>query len=61
MQTLDNMLAGGIIPDAFTYLEQMPDGYVRNKSRIMRAIKKKMKENESQAQEAVESIEKKLS
>ena len=61
VQTLDNMLAGGIIPDAFTYLEQMPDGYVRNKSRIMRAIKKKMKENESQAQEAVESIEKKLS
>lgn len=45
VQTLDNMLAGGIIPDAYTYLEQIPEGYVRNKSRIMRALKKQMREN----------------
>ena len=57
VQTLDNMLAGGIIPDAYTYLEQIPEGYVRNKSRIMRALKKKMKENDKETQKLLAQLE----
>ena len=57
VQTLDNMLAGGIIPDAYTYLEQIPEGYVRNKSRIMRALKKKMKENDKETQKVLAQLE----
>lgn len=51
------MLAGGIIPDAYTYLEQIPEGYVRNKSRIMRALKKKMKENDKETQKLLAQLE----
>lgn len=35
MQTLDNLFAKGIISDAVTYLEGVPDEYVPNKSKII--------------------------
>lgn len=38
ISTLDNMLANKIIPDAVTYLEAIPDGYVKNKQRIIDRI-----------------------
>lgn len=41
VQTLDNMMRMGIIPDAVTYLESIPDGYVKNKGELIRAIKEK--------------------
>ena len=34
MQTLDNMFARGIIPDAITYIEGIPDQYIRGKGKI---------------------------
>lgn len=41
IQTLDNMYRAGIIPDAITYIEQMPNGVLKSKQDIIDAIKKK--------------------
>ncbi len=40
VQTLDNMMKNKIIPDALTYLEAVPEGYVKNKNRIMESVRK---------------------
>jgi len=40
IQTLDNMYRNGIIPDAITYLEQLPAGVVKNRSEIIDAIRR---------------------
>lgn len=40
IQTLDNLFDKNIIPDAITYLEAIPNGYVKNKQKIIEAIKK---------------------
>ncbi len=42
IQTLDNLLAKGIVPDVITYLESMPDGYIPNKSGIINKLKENM-------------------
>lgn len=39
VQTLDNLFTKGIITDAVTYLEQIPDKYVRNKNRLIEKLK----------------------
>lgn len=39
-QTLDNMFRAGIIPDAKTYVEQLPPGLVRSKKDILDAIER---------------------
>lgn len=39
LQTLDNLFTRGIVSDAVTYLEQLPDKYVRNKSALIEKIK----------------------
>lgn len=39
VQTLDNMYRNGIIPNAITYLEQLPNGTVKNRQEIIEAIK----------------------
>lgn len=39
IQTVDNLFKNGIIPDAITYLEQLPDGVVKNKADIIQAIR----------------------
>lgn len=44
VQTLDNLFAKGIITDAITYLESIPDGYIRNKGQIIDDIRKKQEE-----------------
>ena len=41
IQTLDNMFRAGIIPDAKTYIEQMPNGIVKSKQDILDAIERK--------------------
>lgn len=35
VQTMDNLFAKGILTDAVTYLESIPDGYIKNKSRLI--------------------------
>ncbi|MEA5050982.1 MAG: hypothetical protein VB021_05865 [Oscillospiraceae bacterium] len=40
--TLDNLFAKGVISDALLYLESVPDGYIRNKQRLMRALRGRM-------------------
>ena len=38
ISTLDNLMANKIIPDAVTYLEAIPDGYIKNKQKIIDRI-----------------------
>ncbi|MBR5272404.1 MAG: hypothetical protein IKU25_03295 [Clostridia bacterium] len=42
MQTLDNLFSQGIITDAVTYLEQVPDRYVRGKAKLIESLKEKI-------------------
>lgn len=42
VQTLDNLMDRKILPDAVTYLESLPDGYVKNKKDIIEKIKQTM-------------------
>ena len=42
IQTLDNLMDRKILPDALTYLESMPDGYIKNKQEIIQKIKETM-------------------
>jgi len=39
VQTLDNLMANKIIPDALTYLDAVPEGYIKNKNKIIEKIK----------------------
>ena len=39
IQTADNLLAKGIIPDAVTYLESIPDKFIKNKAKIVKQLK----------------------
>jgi hypothetical protein len=39
VQTLDSLMSNQIIPDAITYLEAIPEGYIKNKNRIIERIK----------------------
>ncbi len=41
VQTADNLFAKGIIGDAITYLESIPNHYVRGKAKIIDSLKKK--------------------
>ncbi|WP_303016142.1 hypothetical protein [Holdemania massiliensis] len=49
-QTMDNLLTKGVIQDAVTYLENIPDHMVKNKQKLIDSIKKKQLEQEQQAQ-----------
>ncbi len=42
MGTLDNLFAKGVISDALLYLESVPDGFIRNKSRIISKLREKL-------------------
>lgn len=39
LQTLDNLYKQGVIPNAVTYLQMIPDGVIRDKQALMDAIK----------------------
>lgn len=39
VQTMDNLFANGIVTDAVTYLESIPNGYVKNKAEMIRKLK----------------------
>jgi len=39
IQTLDNLMDRKVIPDALTYLEAIPEGYIKNKNKIMDRIR----------------------
>ncbi len=40
VQTLDNMMKSKVIPDALTYLEAVPEGYIKNKNKIIESIRR---------------------
>lgn len=46
IQTLDNMFRAGIIPDATTYLEQLPNGIVKNRGDIIDSIRMKQQQEQ---------------
>lgn len=46
VQTADNLYSGGIITDPEIYLDSIPDGYVKNKQNIVKALREKRAENE---------------
>ena len=50
IQTADNLLAKGIIPDAVTYLESIPDKFIKNKQKILKQQREAI-EAQKQAQE----------
>ncbi len=50
IQTLDNLFSKQIIPDAITYLENIPDNYLRGKGKIIEEIKKRQEEAAMQQQ-----------
>ena len=41
LQTMDNLFARGVIQDAFTYHEIIPDHYIRGKSKIIEDLKRR--------------------
>ena len=48
-QTLDNLVAAQIIPDAITYLENMPRGYIPGRQKLIEALRKKEDEQKDAA------------
>jgi len=42
IQTLDNLFAKGIIPDAITYLKSLPDGYVPKRGELIKKLEARM-------------------
>ena len=50
MQTLDNLMDRQIIPNAILYLESIPDGYIKNKAKLIEEIKKFEAEQKQQQQ-----------
>ena len=52
IQTLDNLFTKGIITDAETYLEGIPDGYIPNKGKILEQLRERqMSLDATQAQQ----------
>lgn len=51
VQTTDNLFASGIIGDAETYLESIPNGYVKNKQELLNKLRTKREQAERKAQE----------
>ena len=50
VQTLDNLMNLHIIPDALTYLENVPDGYIKGKQNIIRRIEELQQQQQMQQQ-----------
>ncbi len=57
IQTLDNLMDREIIPDSLTYLEAIPDGYVKNKESIMEKIRELMQQGLLEPKKEVNSKE----
>lgn len=51
IQTLDNLMTMGLIPDPTIYLEAIPSGYIKNKQEIIKSIRD-FREQQEQAQMA---------
>jgi hypothetical protein len=49
VQTMDNLFAKGVITDVVTYLEGIPEQYLKNKSKILSKLKNDMAAMENNA------------
>lgn len=49
VQTLDSLFEKGILTDAALYLENIPDGYVKNRHKLIAALKERAKEQPREA------------
>lgn len=54
VQMLDNLMRAGVIPDAETYLECLPDGYLKNKGKLLEKVREaaQNRQNAAQVQQA---------
>lgn len=50
VQMLDNLMRAGIIPDAETYLECLPDGYLKNKGKLLEKVREAKREQQQMQQ-----------
>lgn len=50
VQTLDNLMDRQIIPDPILYLESIPDGYIKNKQKLIESINKFNDEKQQEEQ-----------
>ena len=48
IQTMDNLFTKGIITDAITYLEGVPDRYIRGKGKILDKLREAQQQAEAQ-------------
>lgn len=56
IQTLDNLMNKGIIPDAITYLESVPNGYIKNKTELINKIKEKQSQMQAQQMQMQQAV-----
>jgi len=50
MQTMDNLFTKGIVTDMVTYLESIPDRYIKNKNKIIESIKQQIQQEQMNQQ-----------
>lgn len=55
VQTLDNLFLKGIIADSVTYLESMPDGYIRNKRQLIASLKERQERKKTENKKNIRS------
>lgn len=51
IQTLDNLFTKGIITDAITYLEGVPDGYIKGKGKIIEKLRERQEMQDAPMQQ----------
>ena len=49
VQTMDNLFAKGLIPDAMLYIESIPDKYLPTKQKLIDSLKQSMEQQQGQA------------
>ncbi|MBQ9959982.1 MAG: hypothetical protein IJP01_06460 [Oscillospiraceae bacterium] len=49
LQTMDNLFAKGLIPDALLYIESIPDKYLPTKSKLVEALQQKLNQMQGEA------------
>jgi hypothetical protein len=53
IQTADSLLMNGVLTDAVTYLETIPDHYIRNKQKIIEKLREQQALQAKMAQQVV--------
>ncbi len=57
VQTLDNLFLNGVIDDSIAYLESMPDGYIKNKQKLIASLKENRDLQDKKSSESDDGLE----